>query len=977
VERERWGRITDLFGAALERPPNERNSFLGDACRGDEGLLREVVGLLSNLEESGDFLERPLFSTSYALAVDSVIGDRYRIEALIGRGGMGEVYLAHDQLVDEKVALKTLRRDLGDNSEFLRRFRREVQLARKVTHPSVCRVFEVGVHHDGAGQQVQFFAMQLLTGETLAARVRRGRLPKDELLTRAREMADGLDAAHAAGIAHRDFKSANVMLCDGRAVIMDFGLARTSVVDSGMSQPGGSITVGAQVAGTVAYMSPEQLSGGVVTTSTDIYSFGVVLFEMATGRLPFNDEHIIRSAMQRALEGAPDVRSMAPELDAQSAAVIARCLRLDPAKRFASAGSAVAELQNAAWRPPMVYWTRRQWAKAALGAAAAAGGLALIPAALRFYSQDVSVPEGAEVLLGSIDNSTGDSRFDGITELFRNQLAQSTHFGLVDEETLGAVLEQMGKAKDATETAALREVAWRLHAALAVFGNVSRIGSDYALNVQVETRGSQPDAPRSKALRSFSASDSGALMRAVRDASVWIREAVGESASSIASFDRLPEYATTPSWEALTVYARGEQFFMKQDFDAAILEFEAALLLDPEFTLAALRRADLLMSQGRHTDGLKQWHDAIRLLDNRPVTRAEELNARGMFAHDSGDFESADRFFRTWALEYPRDWRAPYYRVVSLMLTGRAAQALELLAPLRRSVPDYGDIYAEMIAAHLVLGQTDEARALLPELRKRNRPERADLREGYIRFREGDCVGYLEILRSIRDSSTYSRARADAVLAEALLLIDCGLTEAASATLDAFLGTGSWAESYSKEVALRMLQAWAEMLSGNGADAVRHATEVLEKEKGPVLAALGGSIFARTGQAALTAQVLEVCAGFDDVPLYQLARHRILGEEARFEDRQDIAIQEFRAAAALEPQIAHRQYLMEALPPEDPQRLELALNAVRIPWQLLRPPPLHCAGSLRTAVPVVLGSRVNEEFARRFEASRVKLATIV
>ena len=973
MERERWIRITDLFGAAIELTPDERNSYLVDACRGDQELLRDVAGLLSGFESAGDFLERPLLSSPHALEIGSTIAGRYRIEALIGRGGMGEVYRAYDALVEEKVALKTLRRDLSDNPEFLRRFHHEVRLARKVTHPSVCRVFEVGIHAE-ATHPVHFFAMQLLDGETLAARIRRtGRLPDDEAVTLAGAMAGGLDAAHAVGIAHRDFKSANVMLCEGRAVIMDFGLARSALAHG--QQGSHANTAATHVAGTVAYMSPEQLAGEAVTKATDVYSFGVVLFEMVTGRLPFHDQHIIRSAMQRASGATLDVRAHAPELDGRWVSVIERCLRIDPAKRFPRASEAAAQLRHTAWAAPVV-WTRRHWGKAALAVAASATGVALFPAILRSYRQDVELPEGAQVLLGTIENSTDDPRFAGIRELFRNQLSQSVHFELIDEDALAGALQQMGKESTTREPAALREASWRLNAALSVFGNVSRVGLDYALNVQLETRGSQPDAPRSKALRSFSAADSGALMRAVRDASVWVREIVGESAESVASFDRLPEYATTPSWEALSVYARGQEFFIRQDYESAILEFELALRVDPSFTLAAFRRADLLMSVGRHTDGLAQWRDAIRMLDGRPVTRAEELNARGMFAHDSGDFDAADRYFRTWALEYPHDWHAPYFRVVSLMLNGRAAQALELLKPLRAAAPNFGDIYAQMISCHLLLGQTADARALIPEVRRLNRPERADLREGYIRFREGDCVGYLEILRAIQSSTAYPRGAADAMMREALLLFDCGLAEPVAANIAAFLRDKSWAEAASVEPSLLMLQAWGEMLGGNAA-AVRRAQDALGLESGPVLAALAGTIFVRSGRADLVDDLLALCEGFNDVPLYRIATHRILGERARAEGAADIAVREFRSAAALEPRIAHRQYLLEALPTSDPLRLELALNAVRIPWQQLRPPPLHCLGSLHVAVPIVLGAAgVDEPFVRNFEASRVKLVEI-
>src|SRR5262245_38154539 len=166
-------------------------------------------------------MERPPFSPAAMLATGALIQSRYRVEALLGRGGMGEVYRARDELVGEHVALKTLRLDTGDYDTLLRQFRREVQLARKVTHPSVCRIFDVGGHTEGT-RQSPCFTMQLLEGETLAARIRRaGPLPKEQALQFAMQMAAGLHAAHGVGIVHRDFKSGNVMLCADRAVVMD------------------------------------------------------------------------------------------------------------------------------------------------------------------------------------------------------------------------------------------------------------------------------------------------------------------------------------------------------------------------------------------------------------------------------------------------------------------------------------------------------------------------------------------------------------------------------------------------------------------------------------------------------------------------------------------------------------------------------------------------------------------------------------
>ena len=981
MDREVWDRITEVFDAALDVPAAERDAFVARACGGNEALLTQVRHLLGEFEKAGQFLEAPLLSPDRGLPQGEVIAGRYRIEALLGRGGMGEVYRAYDEVIEEAVALKILRRELGNDLGFVRRFRREVQLARKITHPNVCRLFEVGIHVQNDGRRIHFFTMELLEGETLAAQIARGgRLAPAEALPIVEQMAHGLDAAHRAGIVHGDFKSANVMLCRDRAVVTDFGLA-SATAGSPAAGTVRTISVDGRVAGTVGYMSPEQLSGRAVATATDIYSLGIVLFEMTTGRLPFDDEHIIRSAMERAAEPAPNVRALAPDIDPQWSAVIARCLRREPSQRYSSARSVASQLQPR-WRPPALYWSRRQWLTAA---GAAAGGLALIPLGMKFSRPTPVLPAGAQTLLIPLTNSTGNVELDGIGELFRNQLAQSVHTRLLERQTLASALTQMGKPPDSSDPATLREAAWRINAVASVFGSLSRIGPDYALNVQVETRGSQPDNPRTKTLRSFPASDPSALMRAVRDASLWVRQTIGESAGTIASFDRLPADTTTPSWRALTLYAQGEQFVMKNDFNPALDLFTQALAEDPQFTLAAMRRADLLTSQDRHSDSLPLWRTALAMLPRRPVTRAEELYGRGMFGVDSWDLDAADLNFRTWSREYPHEWRAPFYRTAPLCQAGHATQALELLTRVQQQVPDFGDVYVQMISCHLMLGQTDRARALLPDAYRLNRRERVQLREAYIVFREGDCVGYLEALRALRRDvfqapagRRYLRGAFDSVRQEGLFLIDAGYPEAAAAVIEEVVRTGSWSDVKPQLSVLRIVQAWAELLAGNSRAAIEHARSAVGDEPGPVILMLGGALFARLGRQALSAAVLRVCEDNSDILLYRHARHRIAGEIARASGRHEDALRELRSAAALEPRLAHRPYLIEALPEADPERLELSLNVVRHPWLVFRPPPLHCIGSLAVAVPTVNEhSPDTDTFATRFAASATSVGRLL
>ena len=358
MDEERLRRISTLVDSTFDLSLKELRSFLDRECPDDPDLRAEVERrVLDRSTATG--LPLPVEGRfKHMLAPGDVIADRYRITKLIGRGGMGEVYEARDLLLTEDVALKTLRGDLAGDESLLLRFQQEISIARKVTHPNVCRIFEVGIHRSGTTAPLLFFAMELLHGHTLADRIRRGRLTREEAFPIAVQLAEGLEAAHRAGIVHADFKSANVILVEStggvRAVITDFGVARvdssSTVVDD--TRP---VQDTIRVAGTLAYMSPEQLSGDRVTTASDIYSFGIVLFEMACGRRPFDDADLVKSAMLRVSGPPISARAYAPTLDDRWAAAITRCLQRDASRRFHSAGELATWFRDGRW------WDVRHW----------------------------------------------------------------------------------------------------------------------------------------------------------------------------------------------------------------------------------------------------------------------------------------------------------------------------------------------------------------------------------------------------------------------------------------------------------------------------------------------------------------------------------------------------------------------------------------------------------------------------------------
>ncbi len=337
--------------------------------------------------------DEPPPSPAVHLAAGEVLAHRFRITRFIGRGGMGDVYEAEDLELGERVALKTVRPEIAHLQGAVDRFRREIHLARKVTHPNVCRIFDVFRHQPEAGPEITFFSMELLPGETLEQRLRGGgRMRPEEALPIVRQVTEGLTAAHRAGVIHRDFKPANILLVaaggDLRAVITDFGLARTHGEEE-------NLTVRGNILGTPSYMAPEQVTGGEVTAATDIYALGCVLYEMVTGTPPFVGANSFSTAFKRVQEDPRPPHQHVPGLPPVWDAAILRCLERAPADRFAQARDVAAALAGEALPPGPR--RRRLLRRRAL---AAAGTLALL-AVLAFAGARWLRPAGGRATVRS------------------------------------------------------------------------------------------------------------------------------------------------------------------------------------------------------------------------------------------------------------------------------------------------------------------------------------------------------------------------------------------------------------------------------------------------------------------------------------------------------------------------------------------------------------------------------------------------
>jgi serine/threonine protein kinase len=357
MKPDRWRKVDELFEAALERKPQDRAAFLDEACGADRELRSEVEKMLKFDEQAEDFIQTDVFDVAARLITEpsvdnsrkkstspftsdsiddarfipgNVLSDRYRIFGLLGRGGMGEVYRADDLKLKQPVALKFLPQSLTANAAALARFYREVSVARQISHRHVCRVYDVA-EYDGQ----HFISMEFVRGEELSSLLKRiGRLPQDKAVDVARQLCAGLAAVHERGVLHRDMKPANIMLDEhGEVRITDFGIAALEVDQR------------EAMSGTPAYMSPEQLEGKELTAKSDIFSLGLVLYEVFTGKKAFEASTLAELLHLRRSDTTPTSPSQhVPELDPLVERVIFRCLEKDPSKRPASALQVAAAL---------------------------------------------------------------------------------------------------------------------------------------------------------------------------------------------------------------------------------------------------------------------------------------------------------------------------------------------------------------------------------------------------------------------------------------------------------------------------------------------------------------------------------------------------------------------------------------------------------------------------------------------------------
>ena len=695
-------------------------------CQGDNlsdsKYCKECATPLPPSEQSQASVTKTIETPTQELTRGTVFASRYEIIEELGKGGMGRVYRVEDKKIKEEVALKLIRPEVASDKKTIERFSNELKMARKIAHRNVCRMYDLGEE-----KGTHYITMEYIPGEDLKRLIKKvGQFSAGKTIFMARQVCEGLAEAHRFGVVHRDLKPQNIMIDeDANARIMDFGIARTV--------KGKGITGAGVMIGTPEYMSPEQADVKEVDQRSDIYSLGVILYEMVTGRVPFEGETPLGIAMKHKNEVPQDPRQINAQLTEDLSRVIMRCLEKDKEKRYQSAGEVSAELQNiekgmptteriVSQKKPLTsreitvkFSLRKIFLPAVVVIAVAIAALII----WRFIPQKQAMPVPSDkpsLAIVYFENNSGDESLDhwrkALCELLIADLTQSKYIRVLSSDRLIDILSDLNQIETKSfSSRVLKEVAARGGSTHILRGGFTKAGEQFRIDAILQEASTMESIGSDRIQGKGEESFLSMVDELTRKVKAHFKLSTEDIATDI---DEDIEKITTSSTEAFKYYIEGRKYHLTLNYMRSIEIMEKAVAIDPNFAMAYRSLATSYGNIGFRPQRKKYMKKALELSDRLPA-RERYLIGGDFYSSSEKTYEMAIDAYKKLLELYPDDHTGNHNLAIKYLERGEIQKAIDHYE-INRKGGNLGLLgYGNLAEAYREIGSYDKAREILEE----------------------------------------------------------------------------------------------------------------------------------------------------------------------------------------------------------------------------------------------------------------------